>query len=129
MHIWTETETVLFTGQTMMILLIAIGCDTPKTIICTPPDFPSTHLHLLTFLRRIKQLMKQLLFRLNQQQYRNTKYKKKVHAGLDDAHRHGRSPASPIDIDADEMGFDNQVETTTDPLSTYSSHIILSKSV
>ncbi|RYP31159.1 hypothetical protein DL767_005912 [Monosporascus sp. MG133] len=54
--------------------------------------------------RRIKELMLQLFFRLNEQQHRNNKYKNKFKAGSAELDHRGQSTEEPIDVDALETG-------------------------
>ncbi|RYP71689.1 hypothetical protein DL771_004640 [Monosporascus sp. 5C6A] len=54
--------------------------------------------------RKIKELMLQLFFRLNEQQHRNNKYKNKFKAGSAEPDRRGHSTEEPIDVDALETG-------------------------
>jgi hypothetical protein len=62
---------------------------------------PSVHVRLISILaRRIKRLVKQLFFRLNQQQFRNKKYKLKNNSEIKPADTRGLSEQSPIDVDA-----------------------------
>lgn len=63
--------------------------------------------------------MKQLIFRLNQQQYRNNKYKKKGHPGADDLHRRGRSTTDSIDVVAAEPNPDDSLRGHPDIWLTY----------
>ncbi|KAF2496206.1 hypothetical protein BU16DRAFT_561040 [Lophium mytilinum] len=67
-----------------------------------PDDETSTNLNVLQYSRdrsKIKTLVKQLMFRLNQQQYRNHKYKGKERSGADETHERGRSATDPIHVD------------------------------
>lgn len=54
---------------------------------------------------RIKRLIKQLFFRLNQQQHRNNKYKNKVKKEPLDLDNRGRNVENPIDVDAIDTVF------------------------
>jgi len=56
----------------------------------------------------------QLIFRINQQQQRNIKYKLKGQANLDGHSREGQSPANAIHIDSQRSSPANAVEPTTD---------------
>jgi hypothetical protein len=57
--------------------------------------------------------MMQLIFRINQQQQRNMKYKLKGQANHDGPSREGQSPANAINIDSHRSSPANHVEPTT----------------
>lgn len=63
--------------------------------------------------------MKQLIFRLNQQQYRNFRYKDIGKVELGAIYRPSRTPESPIRVDSRETSPNVPVETIIDPALMY----------
>ncbi|KAF2813326.1 uncharacterized protein BDZ99DRAFT_253876 [Mytilinidion resinicola] len=75
-----------------------------------PDDRTSANLNILQYSRdhsKIKTLTKQLMFRLNQQQYRNHKYKGKERSGGDETHERDRSVTDPINVDGSDSKSNN----------------------
>ncbi|KAL2192292.1 hypothetical protein P885DRAFT_82332 [Corynascus similis CBS 632.67] len=66
---------------------------------------------------RIKQLVKQLFFRLNQQQFRNKKYKNKADSNNKSADSRGHSETTAIDVDAIVV---ESIRPLTDPAVKFS---------
>lgn len=66
---------------------------------------------------RIKQLVKQLFFRLNQQQFRNKKYKHKAGSNNKSADSRGHSETTAIDVDAIVV---ESIRPLTDPAVKFS---------
>jgi hypothetical protein len=68
-------------------------------------------LKLSAHIFRIRRLVKQLIFRLNQQQFRNNKYKKKDHSSNGSLSHRGASADNPIEVD--EASVDPKLQSSS----------------
>ncbi|EFQ25215.1 hypothetical protein CGRA01v4_06440 [Colletotrichum graminicola] len=79
-----------------------------------PDDETSAHYNGLRYSSdhaKIKRLLKQLFFRLNLQQYRNTKYKKNKSEEGNQQKRSGKTPSDAIDLDHIAEGPSNLLDS------------------
>ena len=69
------------------------------------------HVQLISSARRIQRLVKQLFFRLNQQQFRNKKYKQKNSSEKKPVDTRGLSEQTAIDVDAVTADPEQSIDT------------------